>query len=183
MKPTGFSGLNLDGHTLRVIDYGVLLADLRSGIRSVTISNYTGDVKLSTRRDRTGEAPVNVSAQEEVRGGRPYFLSPVKGKRRVLPKGKRQGCRITGLTSAIGNRSRHVPGRKCDLRKKILIEWVNERESERVCPDTTGLPESSPEATAFGSNEGPLPDTPWQGVERLCPETPVEPWVLNFFEK
>ena len=65
--------------------------------------------------------------------------------------------------------------RKCNLRKKTLIEWVNGYGSEGASPDTTELSESSPEATVSHPVEVPLLNMPWEEVARLCPATHVDP--------
>ncbi|MCY3974369.1 MAG: hypothetical protein OXF02_02330 [Simkaniaceae bacterium] len=85
-----FSCLDSDSRTLRTVDHGTLLVDLRSGIGSITISDYTGGLKLSVRKSARRVGPENVPAQEKVRDGHPYFVSPGKGERRVFTNDRKE---------------------------------------------------------------------------------------------
>ncbi|MCY3975188.1 MAG: hypothetical protein OXF02_06595 [Simkaniaceae bacterium] len=152
-----FSCLQLDSRTLRAIDYRKLLADLRSGMESITISDYTGGVKFSTRKRTPGTRLEGVPAQEEIRGGHPYFLSPGKGKRRVFTE--EQKARVVDyLIDRFDGESFSECARECNLCKKTLIKWADERDSKRACADTKELPENSPETTGSDPVEDPLPD-------------------------
>ncbi|MCY3974741.1 MAG: hypothetical protein OXF02_04260 [Simkaniaceae bacterium] len=151
-----FSDLDLDAHTLRTIDYRKLLAELRSGIESITISDYTGGSKFSTRKSTLGMMLENVPAQEEIRDGHPYFLSPGKGKRRVFTE--EQKARVLDYWfDEFDGESFSECARKCNLLKETLATWMDERGSKRTSPDTTEVSESSPEGTASDPVEGPLP--------------------------
>ncbi|MCY3975011.1 MAG: hypothetical protein OXF02_05655 [Simkaniaceae bacterium] len=151
-----FSCLNVDDRTLRTIDYRKLLTALRSGIRSVIISDYT-EGKYSTRKSRLGTEVESVLAQEEVRGGHPYFLSPGKGQRRVFT-GQQRTRVLDYWFEEFDGESLSECARRCNLYKNTLIKWVNEHEPKQASPDTAGLPEISPGATACDSVEAPLPD-------------------------
>ncbi|MCY3974364.1 MAG: hypothetical protein OXF02_02305 [Simkaniaceae bacterium] len=152
-----FSDLHLDADTLRVIDYRKLLADLRSGIESVTVSDYTEGSKYSTRQSTRGMKVEKVPAQEEIRDGHPYFLSPGKGKRRVFTEEQKAKV-IDYWFDEFDGESLSTCARKCNLWRRTLIEWMDERDSKGASQeDTTELSESSPEETASDPVEGPLP--------------------------
>ncbi|MCY3975000.1 MAG: hypothetical protein OXF02_05600 [Simkaniaceae bacterium] len=163
-----FADLYLDDDILRRIDYRKLLADLRSGIRSVTVSNYIGDSKDFSRKSMVGRKRANVPAQGEIRGDHPYFFPPEKGKRRVFSEA--QKTRVLDYWFCGGNRqSLSECARKCNLCTKTLIDWVNACESQQTCPDSTELSESFSEATVFDPEESSLPDMPWWEVKKFCP--------------
>ncbi|MCY3975009.1 MAG: hypothetical protein OXF02_05645 [Simkaniaceae bacterium] len=162
-----FSDLSLDTYTLRAIDYRKLLINLRSGIESVTISDYTGGSKYFTRR---GNAP----ALETILDGHPYFVSPERGERRVFTES--QKARVVDYwLHGFDGESFSECARECNLCKNTLIEWVDEHRSKRTCSDATELSENSPEATASDPDKDPFLGMSWQEAAMLYPETPVEP--------
>ena len=130
-----FSDLNLDTHTLRAIDYRELLADLRSGIRSVTVSDYTGGLKFSARKSTVGIKLENVPAQEEVQDGHPYFLWPEKGTRRVFTE-EQKARAVDYWLDEFAGKSLSECARECNLSAHTLGAWTAERDSEQACPDT-----------------------------------------------
>ena len=178
-----FSSLHLDAHTLRAIDYRELLADLRSGIGSVTISDYTGGLKFSSRKSTRGIRMKNVPAQEEVRNGHPYFVSPGEGQRRVFTE--EQKARVVDYWSdEFDGKSASECARECNLLANTLIDWVFERDSKQACSGTAGLSESPPEGTASGPrSKVPLPDIAKRktyagegfGTATWLPKVPGEP--------
>ncbi|MCY3974046.1 MAG: hypothetical protein OXF02_00650 [Simkaniaceae bacterium] len=151
-----FSCLNLDSRTLRGIDYRELLTDLRSGIGSVTISDYTGGLKFSSRKSTRGIRLENVPAQEEVRAGHPYFVSPERGERRVFTEN--QKARVVDYRlHEFDGKSFSRCARECNLCKNTLIDWVGERRgSKQTCPDMAEVPENSPEAPDSDPDEDPF---------------------------
>ncbi|MCY3974036.1 MAG: hypothetical protein OXF02_00600 [Simkaniaceae bacterium] len=104
--------------------------------------------------------PVNVPAQEEVRGGHPCFLSPGKGQWRVFTEDQKARVVDYRLYEFDG-KSLSSCARKCNLRTNTLISRTSEHDSQQTCPDTTGVAEGSPEATASHPVEFPLHDVSW----------------------
>ncbi|MCY3974612.1 MAG: hypothetical protein OXF02_03600 [Simkaniaceae bacterium] len=109
------------------------MADLQSGIKSVTISDYIGDLKLSVQENVLKPGLESVPAQEEVRDGHPYFLSPGKGKRPVFTETQKARA-VDYRLYEFDEESISKCARKCNLSMKTLVNWTSERDSKQTSP-------------------------------------------------
>ncbi|MCY3975026.1 MAG: hypothetical protein OXF02_05730, partial [Simkaniaceae bacterium] len=176
-----FSELGPDEEDLRAVDCRKLLADLRVGKAPLRIHDYTGE-KYS--KDQRGRKLTDVRAREQTRDGHLYFASPEKGERRVFTTDRKEGAVDYWLNGFEGETISHC-AREINLRVHTLCDWVDRygrgrRRRPLHAPEPSG---GCSEEVAYDPIGGRFFRRVVAGRSNLVSGTPVEPRVLNFFEK
>ncbi|MCY3974867.1 MAG: hypothetical protein OXF02_04920 [Simkaniaceae bacterium] len=121
----------LDAYNDLIFDHRMLLADLREGKRPILFSDYIPvrpglpSSKPPGRRPSAKRGRIRVRAEEEIRGGRPYFMSVKSGEQRIFSQDQKRRM-VAYRFCEREEDSVSECARRCNLLPKTLSDWISD---------------------------------------------------------